>query len=377
LPCPLSLTCSLLCVRAPSASAACLGLPACLLPSRAQEKLKQLVLAKEAAHKAEGERIAAAERAERERLRVHRRNSVMQAAAASVKPRTSEPFLSPIPPMPGTEPAAAAATPSGKGSAAKPGKGGSAAKPGAKGGKPSALGAPPKNPGKKSSTKMLALQHNRPGEKPKGVKGWMRDLDARGWSVKKTMLSAGLEAWFEAYADAYTMVRLAKQIAPWQWKRNHEEMRSACHWWWTYAKALRDHAKQRGKVASGVVAKIVFWGHAAYLMRRWRKRAAFKKALPAHMRRMPYGKLLQKAVREWRAHLEDTTARRKAGIRRLVEQGAEHYRRKVALPNAWHSWCAIARRHAGAQGTRVSVPICPSLAFPPPPSTLAPAPART
>ena len=38
------------------------------------------------------------------------------------------------------------------------------------------------------STKLLALQHQRPGEKPKGVKGWIRDLDARGWSKKKTAL---------------------------------------------------------------------------------------------------------------------------------------------------------------------------------------------
>lgn len=309
--------------------------------SLSQEKLKQLVLAKEAAHKAAGEKIAAAEREERERLRNHRRNLVIQAANAAIKPRSVEPFTSAIPPMPGTEPQPAAAA---KGAGAK-GKGGSAAK--AKGGK-SSLGAPPKNPGKKSSTKMLALQHNRPGEKPKGVKGWIRDLDARGWSVKKTMLSAGLEAWFEAYADAYTMVRLAKQIAPWKFKRDHEELRAACHWWWTFAKAKREHASKKGQLAEGVVAKIIFWGEAARRLRKWRKLAAFRKQLPKHLRTMPYGRLLKKALDEWRTNLQDTTARRRAGIRKLVQQGAEHYRRRVALPNAWLSWCVQRRRSMAA-----------------------------
>ena len=42
-----------------------------------------------------------------------------------------------------------------------------------------------------------------------------------------------LEAWFEAYAEAYTGVRLAKQIAPWKWKRDHEVLREYCQWWWT------------------------------------------------------------------------------------------------------------------------------------------------
>ena len=305
-------------------------------PVTSQEKLKALVQAHDSQHKAKGAQKAVAERAEREKLRIHRRTSVIAASAAAIKPRATEPFKSPIPPMPGSEQAAAAAaTPAAKGGAK--GKGGSAAKPG-KGGK-SSLGAPPANPGKKSSTKMLALQHNRPGEKPKGLKKWTIELDARGWSKKKTALSAGLEAWFEAYADAYSGIRLQKMIAPWAFKRNHELMRDACYAWWLHAKALREHTAAKGQISSGAAGKIVFLGAAAMLLRRWRKRAAFKKALPSHLRTMPYGRLLRKAIGEWRTNLEDSTARRKEGIRKLVAVGAAHYATRIALPNAWLCWC--------------------------------------
>ena len=57
---------------------------------------------------------------------------------------------------------------------------------------------------------MAALRHVRPGEKPKGLKKWTIELDARGWSKKKTSLSAGFEAWCEMYAELYGDVRLAK-----------------------------------------------------------------------------------------------------------------------------------------------------------------------
>ena len=83
-----------------------------------------------------------------------------------------------------------------------------AAKGGGKGAKGAKGGGEKK---KKESTKLASLQYWRPGEKRRGVKGWIKELDARGWSKKKTALSAGLEAWFEAYAENYYERKVAKQ----------------------------------------------------------------------------------------------------------------------------------------------------------------------
>ena len=222
-------------------------------------------------------------------------------------------------------------------------RGGKGAGKGGKGAK--SLAAPPKQKAK-ASTKLLSLQHQRPGEKPKGVKGWMRDLDARGWSAKKTALAAGLEAWFEAYAEAYTGVRLAKQIAPWKWKRDHEVLRAYCQWWWTYAKALRS----RGGISAGVAGRLAFLEHAAFLFEKWKLMARFRKALPAKLIAMPYGRLMAKALREWRENLLDSTPRRKAALRLLMQRAAEHHRTRVALPNALLDWRYEAEQRAARRG---------------------------
>jgi hypothetical protein len=154
------------------------------LSRRAQEKLVELVLnqdrnvaiaiaKRQQQHAAEGSRLEAGEAAERGKARAVRRSSVVRPAAP---PRAVEPFTSPIPkdaapPEPPAPPPAVEPAPKAGGKGKNVGKGKGA--------------APPKA---KSSNKLLALQYVKPGEKPKGVKGWMRDLDARGWSKKKTAL---------------------------------------------------------------------------------------------------------------------------------------------------------------------------------------------
>ena len=319
-----------------------------LIPARhcrSQEKLKVMVQAQDAARKAAAEKEAAAAKAARDRAREQRRLAVFAAAEKAKPVRTADPFSSPIPPMPGSEAALAleaAAAKGGKGGAAVK-KGGSATKPGAKGGAKAGSSviakAPALGKGKKQSTKMAALQHNRPGEKPKGLKKWSLELDARGWSEKKTLTSAGFEAWCEFYADAYGGVRLQKQIAPWVWKRNHEIMQDACKWWFVVAKALRERSGAKGGANPAVVAKIIFLGNAALLLRRWRSRSGYAK--PPYSRSLPYSRLLKKALDEWKENLQDTTARRKAGIAKLVAQGAAFHARRIALPRAWMSWYAL------------------------------------
>ena len=37
------------------------------------------------------------------------------------------------------------------------------------------------------------MQYKRKGEQNKGVRGWVKELDARGWSQKKTLTSAGFQ----------------------------------------------------------------------------------------------------------------------------------------------------------------------------------------
>ena len=122
---------------------------------------------------AERNKLAVAERAKR---RAELRHAILTASSGA---KSENPFVGPI-----VDPAAAAS------SSEEPAKAGGAKGKGAKGkaGKGAKGKAPAPPPGKKSSSKMLALQHTRPGEKPKGLKKWMNELDARGWSKKKTAL---------------------------------------------------------------------------------------------------------------------------------------------------------------------------------------------
>ena len=48
---------------------------------------------------------------------------------------------------------------------------------------------------KKESTKLASLQYYRPGDKSKGVKGWMNELGARGWTKKKTAIVRPIDHW--------------------------------------------------------------------------------------------------------------------------------------------------------------------------------------
>ena len=135
------------------------------------------------------------------------------------------------------------------------------------------------------------------------------------------MQAAGLEAWFEAYAEAYGAIRLAKAMAPFVWKRNAEMMRDACHFWWRYAKAVREASK--GRPPPGVVSRLAFLGIASMLLQRWRARAEFSRLLPGRLVRAKYGQILRTALADWRAYLEDSTPRRKEGLRKLLAQAAE------------------------------------------------------
>ena len=292
---------------------------------------------------------------ERSKSRAIRQTNVMRKAAPPA--RKTEPFTSPLPVAAGhaEAPAASSRAPS----AAPPKGGKGAGMPGARRGSSSKAIAPAFS--KKQSSKMVSLQHNRPGDKPKGLKGWIRDLDARGWSKKKTAMvrgraasaaplpqygalltspclacaqSAGLEAWFEAYAEAYTAIRLAKQIKPFVVRRSLQELRDAAHWWWIYAKALAS----KGGISAGIAGRIAFLEHATMMLRWWRTRAQFYKGLPQRMVSMGYGRLLRDTLAEWRANIEGPRARR-AELRALMQQGFDHYRLRLGLPNAWLIWC--------------------------------------
>ena len=78
---------------------------------------------------------------------------------------------------------------------------------------------------------MAALRHIRPGEKPKGYKKWEMALEARGWSVKKTKMSAAFEAWCEFYADQYSGVRLAKALEARGWSVKKTKMSAGFEAW--------------------------------------------------------------------------------------------------------------------------------------------------
>ena len=91
------------------------------------------------------------------------------------------PFVGPIPSDEATAPAAALSKADARG--AKGVAKGNVKRQSSKG---TAGGGKSKGP--KESTKMAALRHVRPGEKPKGLKKWLLELDARGWSKKKTAL---------------------------------------------------------------------------------------------------------------------------------------------------------------------------------------------
>ena len=100
-----------------------------------------------------------------------------------------------------------------------------------------------------------------------------------------------MEAWFEAYAEAYTGIRLAKQIAPWVKRRGLEQARDACHWWWTYAKALA----AKGGISAGVAGRIALLERAAQMLRAWRLRAksgdVFRQKLLVLLRIMFYRRI--------------------------------------------------------------------------------------
>ena len=121
---------------------------------------------------AEAAKAVAGTRAER---RKQRREQILAGAARKDRKLAVNPFAGNIPDFGSTDDDAAKGAKGGKGKA------------GAKGSKKK-VSAPPK---KKQSNKMAALQHNRPGEKPKGFKKWFLELEARGWSEKKTRLVRG------------------------------------------------------------------------------------------------------------------------------------------------------------------------------------------
>ena len=161
----------------------------CTVVLLSQEKLLELVkdhdrnIAKSLAkkqqrHWLEASKVSQIAAEQREKARQYRRETIARSKAP---PRQVDPFSSPLPVWAGHAPPPADDAPA---AASEQGSKGGKGKAGAKGkGK-----AQPVAPKKKMSNKLASLQHQRPGEKPKGVKGWIRDLNARGWSVKKTTL---------------------------------------------------------------------------------------------------------------------------------------------------------------------------------------------
>ena len=142
--------------------------------------------------KREGDQVVAtAARAEREAARAIRRAALIKLLPSN----TGDAFCGQIPEY--VDPAAAAAVVAPAGAApnlmeaaanmaiAKNDKGKGKGKSSKKGG---GKVVPKAQPAKKESTKLKALQYQKPGEKPKGLKGWMKELDARGWSKKKTAI---------------------------------------------------------------------------------------------------------------------------------------------------------------------------------------------
>ena len=172
---------------------------------RTQDPIVAAVIERQLAYMEAVEKAAMAASAERARAREVRQQAIFDAALRVPK-RADDPFRGPLPewvdpdaPPPAAEAAiseagsqdaaslwkaaGAKATAKSGGKAGKAGKGGKAS-----GAKAGAKGSEKKEKPKKESTKLASLQYFRPGEKRKGVKGWIKELDARGWSKKKTAL---------------------------------------------------------------------------------------------------------------------------------------------------------------------------------------------
>ena len=58
-------------------------------------------------------------------------------------------------------------------------------------------------------TLQASAQYRRKGEVQKGLHGWIKDYESRGWSKKKVALAAAIQAWLESYAD----IKMKKQLA--------------------------------------------------------------------------------------------------------------------------------------------------------------------
>lgn len=308
--------------------------------SAAEQQLLLLIRQRQQEHRESTETHVMAQREERARLRALRREAITHVQVA---PRDTVPFAAAIPTyVPssalGQTEALAAAPAAAAVAVALAAKGGSKGGKGVKstkGGKAKSGKGAKGAPAKKESTKLMALQYKRTGEKPKGIKRWIKDLESRGWSKKKTVLAAGMEAWLEAYAEAYAAKRLARQIAPFAFKRKAQLTRDAARIWWEYWKQLA----AKGTVSAGAAARMLQGERASMLFRRWRRTAEFQKALPAILRRLPYGRLLQHGLREWKEGIERSTPRRKAREKQVLLRASEHHRKHVALPHAMLVWC--------------------------------------
>ena len=155
----------------------------------ADDPIMSALYGRQQAHFQIVELAALAARAERGHARKQRQTRIMNAAL-NLGARNEAPFSRPIPEYvdPDAPPPAAAPPPATastrsmsmsemwQAAAAAKAKGAKVAKPAAK---------PPPKKEKKESTKLASLQYYRPGDKSKGVKGWMNELGARGWPKKK------------------------------------------------------------------------------------------------------------------------------------------------------------------------------------------------
>ena len=93
----------------------------------------------------------------------------------------------------------------------------------------------------------------------------------------------GLEAWFEAYAEAFYARKVAKKVAPLAYKQRALQMRDACLVWWRAWKLL---AQRRG-VAAGIARKLMQAERHALLLHRWRQRALAAKRRPPRLMELP------------------------------------------------------------------------------------------
>ena len=142
-----------------------------------------------------------------------------------------------------------------------------------------------------------------------------------------------MEAWFEAYAEAYTGIRLKIAIAPYVHRRGLEACRDAAKWWWAYSSALG----ARGGVAVGVASKAILLERAARLLHLWNHRAQFEKKAPAIMVQLTYGRIISAALAAWRESIRGPQEAR-AAMRRMMAEACEHHRQRVELPHAWREW---------------------------------------